>query len=72
MAEMNAEYKGDDGFYIVRLPDGEYYYGDGKTVNSVGISANQFLRFHPYMEYVGERNERVSNAVQEWIAKNRG
>ena len=71
MAEIKAEYKDPDGFYIVRISDNKYYYGDGKTLNAFGISANQSLRFHPYMEYIGDRNEPASDDVAAWIAKNR-
>ena len=68
--EMIVEYKDADGFYIIRLSNGKYYYGDGKTVNSFGISANQFLRFHPYMDYVGEQIEKPPENIITWIEKN--
>ena len=68
--EMIVEYKDEFGFYIVRLSNGRYYYGDGKTINSFGISANQFLRFHPYMEYVGDKITLPSENVTEWITQN--
>ena len=67
---MIVEYKDEFGFYIVRLSNGRYYYGDGKTINSFGISANQFLRFHPYMEYVGDKITLPSENVTEWITQN--
>ena len=67
---MIVEYKDESGSYIVRLSDGRYYYGDGKTINSFGISANQFLRFHPYMEYVGDKITLPSENVSDWITQN--
>lgn len=68
--EMIAEYMDEQGFFIVQLPDGRYYYGDGSTVNAFGISANQFLRFHPYMNYVGDKNIKPSQSVIQWLDKN--
>lgn len=67
MAEMRTEYKSDDGFYIVRISDSKFFYGDGKTANGFGISANQFLRFNPYMTYVGDQNQTPSDEVVKWI-----
>lgn len=66
---MTVEYKDGDGFYIIRLSE-RYYYGDGKTINAFGLYANQFLRFHPYMDYVGDRIETVPQDIRTWIEKN--
>ena len=67
MAEMKAEYMSNDGFYIVRISEGRYFYGDGKTANGFGISANQFLRFNPYMTYIGDQDLTPSDEVIRWI-----
>ena len=67
---MTAEYKDEYGFYIISLSDGRYYYGDGITVNSFGISANQFLRFHPYMQHISGTGEKPSQQVTDWITNN--
>lgn len=54
---MIVEYKNDAGVYIVRVGESKYYYGNGKSFNGFGISAAQFLRFNPYLDYVGDREE---------------
>ncbi len=69
--EMIVLYENGRGMYIVRINDGKYYYGDGEEVNSLGISANQFLRFNPYMEYVGtqkkEPNEKIKRGIEKCL-----
>lgn len=72
MEKIKAEYKDNSGYYIVKLDTNKYYYGDGKTINSIGISANQFLRFNPYMEYVADKDIKPSEPVVEWITKEVG
>lgn len=67
---LKTEYKGEDGFFIVRIDEKTYYFGDGKETNAIGISPNQFLRFHPYMEYVGDRMDEPSASVKKWIDEN--
>ena len=69
MEKMKVEYMDKNGFYIVRLDTNKYYYGDGKSTNGVGISANQFLRFNPYMEYVADKGIQPSDPVAKWIRK---
>ena len=65
---LSVEYK-DGEFYIVRISEKKYYFGDGETLNSIGISANQFLRFHPYMDYVGG-SEKPPDKIVRWIEQN--
>lgn len=69
--EMIVLYENGRGMYIVRINDGKYYYGDGEEVNSLGISANQFLRFNPYMKYVGaqkkEPNEKIKRGIEKCL-----
>ena len=67
---MIIEYKDKDGFEIVRVSQGKYYYGNGKTINGFGVSANQFLRFHPYMEYVGDKSQMPNESISTWISNN--
>lgn len=71
METLRVEYADDDGFQIVMVDEKKYYYGDGKTVNAFGISANQFLRFHPYMKYVANENVKVNENSLAWINKNK-
>lgn len=47
---MIIEYKNKSGVYIIKIKENKYYYGNGENINAIGISANQFLRFNPYME----------------------
>lgn len=63
-------YKSNDGFCIVKIDEAKYYYGNGAEINAIGTSANQFLRFNPYMDYVGGTNEQPSQPVTEWIMGN--
>ena len=65
---LKVEYK-DGEFYIIRISENKYYFGDGETLNSIGISANQFLRFHPYMNYV-DGNEKPPDKIIRWIEQN--
>lgn len=67
MDALTVEYQGEDGLQIVRIDNGKYYFGNGEDVNAVGISANQFLRFHPYMTFVGDQQIKPSEQVTEWI-----
>ena len=70
MDALTVEYKSDTGLYIIRISDKRYYYGNGKDINAVGISANQFLRFNPYLDYVKPDNLAVPTAIRGWIEKN--
>lgn len=70
MDEMTVEYKSKHGIYIVRVRDGLYYYGNGDEINSFGVSANQFLRFNPYMDYVGGKGEPLKQSIITWITNN--
>ena len=65
MDEMIVEYKSVSGTYIVKVSENKYYYGNGETTNAFGISANQFLRFNPYMEKV--KNQSVPNHIENKI-----
>lgn len=67
---MIVQYRNESGMCIVKIAENRFYYGDGKTVNAIGTSANQFLRFNPYMDYVEERKEEPSNIVKKWIMEN--
>ena len=40
--------------YLVEIGDNCVYYGDGEYTNGFGVSAMQFLRFNPCMDYVGD------------------
>ena len=62
---MIVEYKSVSGTYIVKVSKNKYYYGNGETMNAFGISANQFLRFNPYMEKV--KNQSVPNHIENKI-----
>lgn len=62
-----VEYKSNAGLYIVRLGEDQYYYGNGGSINGFGVSPVQFLRFNPYLEYVGEKNEKPPEQIQKWI-----
>ena len=70
MDEMIVLYRDGSGMCIVRISEGKYYYGNGKNVNAVGVSPNQFLRFNPYFDYVEDKKEQPKEAVREWILKN--
>lgn len=66
-----VQYIGDDGYCIVKIAENKVYYGNGRDTNAFGVSANQFLRFNPYMRYVGDNNQKPSNAVGNWISKHK-
>ena len=67
---MKLLYKNDDGVCIVKLSDKKYYYGNGKTFGGFGVEPNQFLRFNPYMKYVGDKEEKVPDPILEWLQEN--
>lgn len=67
METLKVEYVGEDGLQIVRITENKYYFGDGSTINAIGISPNQFLRFHPYMEYVGNTNTKPTETIEKWL-----
>lgn len=67
---LKTEYTGKGGFFIVRVDEKKYYFGDGKEINAFGISPNQFLRFHPYMEYVGDKAVEPTDDIKKWIESN--
>lgn len=71
MGEMITEYFDGGSMYIIKLESDKYYYGDGKTINSFGSSANQFLRFNPYFNYVANDGIKPSDAVIKLINENR-
>lgn len=58
--------------FIIRLSENRYYYGNGKNINSIGSSANQFLRFNPYFDYVADKGVQPSEAVKKWLKENEG
>lgn len=62
------QYIDDEGYCIVRVDENKVYYGNGTSTNAFGVSANQFLRFNPYMRYVGDNNQKPSGAVAKWIS----
>lgn len=68
--DLKLIYRNKGGTVIVSLPDGRYYYGNGKTFGGFGVAPNQFLRFNPYMEWVEEQNLEVPEAVRKWINEN--
>ena len=67
---VKVEYTGEGGFFIIRIDDKKYYCGNGTDTNGIGISANQFLRFHPYMTYVGDKDVKASEPVMKWLHEN--
>ena len=66
-----VQYTSDDGYCIVQISENKVYYGNGIDTNVFGSSANQFLRYNPYMRYVGDNAEKPSGAVAKWIAQNK-
>ena len=62
-------YRNDSGVVIVRLPNGKYYYGNGKTFGGIGVEPNQFLRFNPYLRYVEDEETEIPEDVIKWIRK---
>ncbi len=69
--DWQVEYKNDSGAYIIRLSSGQYYFGNGGTFNGYGVSAEQFLRFNPYMDNVAGTGIEPSKAVKKWIEKHK-
>ena len=69
---MIAEYKSISGIYIVKISENKYYYGNGETTNAFGISANQFLRFNPYMDKTKNTNvpNHIENKIFEMLKEN--
>jgi hypothetical protein len=69
MDKMIAEYKSISGIYIVKVSENKYYYGNGETTNAFGISANQFLRFNPYMEKAERQNvpKHIEKKISEML-----
>lgn len=70
MDAMTVEYKSNSGMYIIRIAEKQYYYGNGDDINSIGISANQFLRFCPYLEYVKGKEIAIPSKIRSWIEVN--
>ena len=72
MDKMIVEYKSVSGTYIVKVSGNKYYYGNGGTTNAFGISANQFLRFNPYMEKVKNQSvpDHIENKIFEMLKEN--
>lgn len=70
MDTLVVEYKSEGGLYIIRINEKKYYYGNGLDLNAVGISANQFLRFNPYFEYVENENLPIPDEIRQWIKNN--
>ena len=53
---------------IVKVSEKKYYYGEGgETYGGFGIAPEQFLRFNPYLDYVGDRDLPVPDVVRKWI-----
>ena len=54
--------------YLVEIEDNCVYYGDGEYTNGFGVSAMQFLRFNPCMDYVGDIGlnipKKITNAIK--------
>lgn len=71
MDKIKAEYKSDSGIYIVKINENKYYYGNGDTINAFGISANQFLRFNPYMQNVETENipKQIECKISEMLGE---
>ena len=72
MDKKIEEYKSVSGTYIVKVSENKYYYGNGETTNAFGISANQFLRFNPYMENVKNQSvpHHIENKIFEMLKEN--
>lgn len=68
--DLKLIYINDSGTCIVMLKDGLFYYGNGEDLNMYGRSPMKFLRFNPYLKYVGDDNMAVPEAVAEWIRNN--
>ena len=70
---MIAEYKSVSGIYIVKVSENKYYYGNGETTNAFGISANQFLRFNPYMDKTKNPNgpKPIEDKIFEMLNENK-
>lgn len=69
MDKIKLKYKSGSGVYIVSVSENKYYYGNGKTINALGISANQFLRFNPYMEKAESPNvpKHIEDKISEML-----
>lgn len=65
---MKAVYQSDD-LYLIKIADEAYYYGNGTTMNNIGDSAVQFLRFNPYMEDVSEKEVKIPKRIVRYIEK---
>lgn len=64
MEKMKVLYKNNSGLFIAELESGLYYYGNGKNINAIGTSPNQFLRFNPYFE-LADYFEETPDFVKE-------
>lgn len=69
MDELKLLYKNNGGTCIVKISETKYYYGNGKTFGGYGVAPNQFLRFNPYLDYVGDENLPVPDVIRKWIAE---
>ena len=65
---MKLLYK-NEAICIVKINADAVYYGNGKDLNSFGISALQFLRFNPYMDYVESEDLPIPRDIEEYIKK---
>jgi hypothetical protein len=63
---MKVRYK-SGSLYIIEIINEKVYYGNGENLNSFGCHAVQFLRFNPYMEYVGDKNILVPEKIKQYI-----
>ena len=66
---MKLLYK-NEAICIVKINADAVYYGNGKDLNSFGISALQFLRFNPYMDYVESEDLPIPRDIEEYIKNN--
>ncbi len=69
MEKLKVEYMNKSGLCLIRIRDNVFYYGDGSSINAYGISANQFLRFNPYLDYVADKNVDIPEAILEYLEK---
>jgi hypothetical protein len=67
--EIDGNILNFESTYIISLDDkNKVYYGDGKNTNSIGFFGPlQFLRFDPYLEYVGDQEVEIPENIIRFI-----
>ena len=67
MEDLKLLFMNEIGTCIVKISEKKYYYGNGETFGGFGIAPEQFLRFNPYLDYVGDKDLPVPDVVRKWI-----